>query len=346
MVMGEDVGRAGGVFRATAGLRERFGDEPLRRHAARRGRDPRQRGRALHGRLAAGLRDAVRRVLVSVPRPADHARRPLPLAHRREDGVPARRAHAVRRRRARAGAARRLAGDVLRAHARREGRDPVDAGRREGAARGGDPRSRSRRRARAEAHLPRTSAARCPRASTSCRSARRGSRARATDVTLVAYGAMVPLCERAADALEGEASVEVLDVRTLKPLDEDALLASAAKTGRVVIVQEAPRTAGFGAELAAILAEKAILDLHGPVLRVTGFDVPYPYWKIEDRVHAVGRARRRCRPEAPRVLRRSRRPEAAGPGCVWLERGESGYWLRDAATGDAMQLGRRARCAW
>jgi pyruvate/2-oxoglutarate/acetoin dehydrogenase E1 component len=102
------------------------------------------------------------------------------------------------------------------------------------------------------------------------------------DLTLVAYGAMVPLCERAAEALEGEASVEVLDIRTLKPLDEDALLASAAKTGRVVIVQEAPRVAGFGAELAAVLAEKAILDLRGPVLRVTGYDVPYPYWKIED----------------------------------------------------------------
>jgi pyruvate/2-oxoglutarate/acetoin dehydrogenase E1 component len=68
----------------------------------------------------------------------------------------------------------------------------------------------------------------------------------------------------------------------LKPLDEPALLASAAKTGRVVIVQEAPRTAGFGAEIAAILAEKAIYDLQGPVLRVTGYDVPYPYWQIED----------------------------------------------------------------
>jgi pyruvate/2-oxoglutarate/acetoin dehydrogenase E1 component len=103
-----------------------------------------------------------------------------------------------------------------------------------------------------------------------------------TDVTLVAYGSMVPLCEKAADALVGEASVEVLDIRTLKPLDEESLLASAAKTGRVVIVQEAPRTLGYGAELAAILAEKAILDLHGPVLRVTGYDVPYPYWQIED----------------------------------------------------------------
>jgi len=102
------------------------------------------------------------------------------------------------------------------------------------------------------------------------------------DVTLVAYGAMVPLSEQAADALDGEASVEVLDIRTLKPLDEEALLASAAKTGRVVIVQEAPRTAGYGAELAAILAEKAMLDLQSPVLRVTGYDVPYPYWQIED----------------------------------------------------------------
>jgi pyruvate/2-oxoglutarate/acetoin dehydrogenase E1 component len=102
------------------------------------------------------------------------------------------------------------------------------------------------------------------------------------DVTLVAYGAMVPLCLRVAEELEDDASIEVLDIRSLRPLDEDALLASAAKTGRVVIVQEAPRTVGFGAELAAILAEKAILDLRGPVLRVTGFDVPYPYWKIED----------------------------------------------------------------
>jgi pyruvate/2-oxoglutarate/acetoin dehydrogenase E1 component len=101
------------------------------------------------------------------------------------------------------------------------------------------------------------------------------------DVTLVAYGSMVPVCERAADSLHG-VSAEILDIRTLKPLDEGALLSSAAKTGRVVIVQEAPRVCGFAAELAAILAEKAILDLRGPVIRVTGYDVPYPYWQIED----------------------------------------------------------------
>lgn len=111
----------------------------------------------------------------------------------------------------------------------------------------------------------------------SARLAREGS-----DVTLVAYGAMVPVCERAADALAGEASCEVLDLRSLKPLDEEALLASVAKTGRAVIVQEAPRIAGFAAEVAAVLAEKAIFDLRSPVLRVTGYDVPYPYWQLED----------------------------------------------------------------
>jgi pyruvate/2-oxoglutarate/acetoin dehydrogenase E1 component len=109
------------------------------------------------------------------------------------------------------------------------------------------------------------------------RLAREGS-----DVTLVAYGAMVPLAERAADALAGEAACEVLDLRTLKPLDEEALLASVGKTGRAVLVQEAPRVCGFAAEVAAVLAEKAIFDLRGPVLRVTGYDVPYPYWQIED----------------------------------------------------------------
>src|SRR5438552_12725768 len=100
------------------------------------------------------------------------------------------------------------------------------------------------------------------------------------DVTLIAYGAMVPVCEAAAE--EVDVSCEIVDIRSLRPLDEVTILASVAKTGRVVIVQEAPRTAGFGAELAALVAEKAILDLRGPVLRVTGYDVPYPYWQIED----------------------------------------------------------------
>jgi pyruvate/2-oxoglutarate/acetoin dehydrogenase E1 component len=100
------------------------------------------------------------------------------------------------------------------------------------------------------------------------------------DVTLIAYGGMVSVALAAADELE--ASAEVVDMRTLKPLDEETLLASVGKTGRAVIVQEAPRVAGFGAEIAAVLAEKAILDLRGPVIRVTGYDVPFPFWSIED----------------------------------------------------------------
>jgi pyruvate dehydrogenase E1 component beta subunit len=101
-----------------------------------------------------------------------------------------------------------------------------------------------------------------------------------TEVTLIAYGAMVGVCEVAADTLD--VSCEIIDIRSLRPLDEAAILKSVVKTGRVVIVHEAPRTAGFGAELAALIAEQAIFDLRGPVLRVTGYDVPYPYWTIED----------------------------------------------------------------
>jgi pyruvate dehydrogenase E1 component beta subunit len=100
------------------------------------------------------------------------------------------------------------------------------------------------------------------------------------DLTLIAYGGMVSVALAAADELD--ASAEVVDVRSLKPLDEDTLLSSVGKTGRAVIVQEAPRVAGFGAEIAAVLAEKAILDLRGPVVRVTGYDVPFPFWSIED----------------------------------------------------------------
>jgi pyruvate dehydrogenase E1 component beta subunit len=99
------------------------------------------------------------------------------------------------------------------------------------------------------------------------------------DVSIIAYGSMVQTALAAAEELEDGA--EVVDVRTLKPLDEETILASVGKTGRAVIVQEAPRIAGFGAEIAAVIAEKSILDLRAPVLRVTGFDVPFPYWTLE-----------------------------------------------------------------
>lgn len=97
-------------------------------------------------------------------------------------------------------------------------------------------------------------------------------------VTVLAYGAMVPVCLEAAEQAAARGwSVEVLDLRTLVPLDAEAVLASVRKTGRVVIVHEAPRTCGYGAELAALVAEKALTSLQAPVLRVTGYDTPFPY---------------------------------------------------------------------
>ncbi len=101
-------------------------------------------------------------------------------------------------------------------------------------------------------------------------------------VTLVAWGAMVRVCLEAARALEREGiSAEVVDLRTLNPLDRDTLLASVRKTGRCVVVHEAPRTAGFGAELVALINEHALLDLEAPVQRVTGFDTVFPYARLE-----------------------------------------------------------------
>lgn len=102
------------------------------------------------------------------------------------------------------------------------------------------------------------------------------------DVTIVTYGAMVPDCLDAAKLLGGEGvSAEVLDLRTLKPLDEDAIVAHVERTRRCVIVHEAPRTAGIGAEVAAIVAERALYSLDAPVLRVTGLDAPFPLFVHE-----------------------------------------------------------------
>jgi pyruvate dehydrogenase E1 component beta subunit len=99
-----------------------------------------------------------------------------------------------------------------------------------------------------------------------------------TDVTVLAYGAMIPLCLQAAEAVAADQiSPEVIDLRTLVPLDEAAVLSSVEKTGRAVVVHEAPRFCGFGAELVAILAEKALYSLKAPIARVTGYDTPFPY---------------------------------------------------------------------
>ncbi|MFO1171245.1 MAG: alpha-ketoacid dehydrogenase subunit beta [Hyphomicrobiaceae bacterium] len=105
-----------------------------------------------------------------------------------------------------------------------------------------------------------------------------------TDLTLVAWGAMMKeTLEAAAKLAERGVSAEVIDVATIKPFDADTVVASVEKTGRCVIVHEAARTAGFGAEIAAQLQERAITALLAPIERVTGYDVVMPMPKLEMR---------------------------------------------------------------
>jgi len=113
------------------------------------------------------------------------------------------------------------------------------------------------------------------------------------DVTLVSYGSMIPRGLDAAETLAAEGiDVEVVDLRSLSPLDEGTILASVRKTGRLVTLHESPRSLGIGSELAALAAEKALLRLEAPILRVAGFDTPVP--------HALESS---YRPDAERVAR-------------------------------------------
>jgi 2-oxoisovalerate dehydrogenase E1 component beta subunit len=112
-------------------------------------------------------------------------------------------------------------------------------------------------------------------------------------VTVIAWGAMWHEAEEAAREAEAEGlDCEVLDLRSLQPLDVDAVVASVKKTGRAVVVHEAPRTCGFGAELSALIHERCFLSLEAPVTRVTGFDTPFPYTLENEYL-----------PRAPRILR-------------------------------------------
>lgn len=105
-----------------------------------------------------------------------------------------------------------------------------------------------------------------------------------TDVTIVAWSAAVRVAENAAEQAATEGiSCEVLDLRTLVPLDEDALRESVARTGRAVVVHEAPLTGGFGAEVVATIQQEAFWSLEAPVGRVAGYDTPYPIGPIEER---------------------------------------------------------------
>lgn len=105
-----------------------------------------------------------------------------------------------------------------------------------------------------------------------------------SDLTVLAYGPMVAIALEAADVAQGElgCSMEVVDLRSLVPLDTDTIVTSVERTGRCVVIHEGPRTLGMGAELAALVQEHAFYSLEAPVLRVSGFDTPYPPARLED----------------------------------------------------------------
>ena len=111
------------------------------------------------------------------------------------------------------------------------------------------------------------------------RVAREGS-----DLAIYSYGATIPLCLQAADRLKEERNIEarVVDLRSLFPLDIDTIEEAARECGRALVVHEAPRTAGIGAEVSSLIHERCMLDLEAPVGRVTGYDVPFPQFANED----------------------------------------------------------------
>lgn len=102
-----------------------------------------------------------------------------------------------------------------------------------------------------------------------------------TDLTVISWGATVLQCVEAMDTLPDDLSVELIDLRTIYPIDQDVLIESVQKTGRCVIVHEAPKTCGLGAEIATIIQEHCFLHLQAPVQRVCGFDTVMPYYKLE-----------------------------------------------------------------
>ena len=102
------------------------------------------------------------------------------------------------------------------------------------------------------------------------------------DVTVVAWGAMVREVLNAAEQLKGDKiELEIIDLRTMSPIDIETIITSIRKTGRGVIVHEAPKTCGLGAEIIALINERALLSLQAPIERVTGFDIPVPLLKTE-----------------------------------------------------------------
>ena len=279
IVLGEDVGRKGGVFLATDGLWAEFGDDrvidtPLTESMIVGA----SIGAALNGlrpiaeiQFADFIFPAFNQIVSEAARMRYRSLRAVLGA----DGDP----RPVRRRRPRRAVPLAVRGGVLHPRPGPQGGDPVDAVRREGAPALGDPGRRSGAVPRAQEDVPVGPRRRAGRATTPCRWAGRPCAAPGRQVTVVAYGLMAHYALEAAERVAGEGiDVEVVDLRTLRPLDRETLLSSVRKTGKCLVVYEDNRFGGYGAEIAAIVAEEAFDYLDGPVSRIAGPDVPaMPY---------------------------------------------------------------------
>ena len=113
------------------------------------------------------------------------------------------------------------------------------------------------------------------------------------DLTIIAWGAMQKIVREAVSEVNNKYSIEILDLLTLSPLDKKPIIESVKKTGRCIVVQEAPKTCGFGAELVALIQKEAFLSLEAPIERVTAPDIPMPLAKMEN-YHI---------PDAPKIIR-------------------------------------------
>ncbi len=258
-----------GDGRLPRGVRAR----PRARHAARRESDHRRRRGRGRGGPAARLRDAVRGLHRMWVRPARErgGQAALPPGRGRPDG----RAAPDRRRLLRRPVPLPEPGGLVPAGARAEGGRTGHRGGRERAAGERDPRPEPGGVPGAQAPVPAACTARCRPGSTPCRSAMAQVVRPGSELSIFAYGSTVGIAQAAVEELDED--VEIVDLRTLCPLDRETILASARKTGKVLIAHEATRSCGVAAEVAALIGEEVFEDLDAPVRRLTAPDVPIPF---------------------------------------------------------------------
>ena len=281
VLAGEDIGKLGGVFRVTEGLQKDFGehrviDSPL----AESGIVGTAVGMALRGyrpvceiQFDGFVYPAFDQIVTQVAKMHNRSRGRLPMPDRDQDPV--------RRRDRRRGAPQRVAGDLLRAYRGSQGRDLLESGRRVLDDPAGRRLGRPDHLLRAQAALSREGRGRRDGdadAAAPARVVREGG-----DVTVVAYGPMVRTCLTGRRGGSGGGPQPRGDRPAYAlPARSRPVIASVRRTGRLITVHEAPLNLGLGAEISARITEQCFYSLEAPVLRVGGFDMPYPPSRLED----------------------------------------------------------------